>query len=224
MNKKIIGVIILFLGLIIIAGIVYVLFFSGFDFKNSIPGLKQEEVISNEVNNSQTNQSNKQVPVFQVRTKEPKKIIMNNNGVQGQDQGENVLNNDVKKSDLIMMASLFTERFGSYSNQSNFSNISDLKMFMSFNMKKWADKHIKEQQERGLIKDIYYGITTKAINEEIQEYDEEDGQVIILVKTRRREATISMNNTTKVFDQDIKVYFVKENGAWKVNKANWQDK
>jgi len=125
------------------------------------------------------------------------------------------------KDDLSRMAASFAERFGSYSNQSNFNNIVDLKLFMSEEMKEWADSYVSGQRGKPIASDIYYGITTKAVAREIREYDDDAGKASVFVQTRRREATSSTNNTSKVFGQDIIIRFIKEKGAWKVDGANW---
>jgi hypothetical protein len=45
-------------------------------------------------------------------------------------------NEEVTRFNLEKIASSFAERLGSYSNQSNFSNILDLKVFMTLSMQK----------------------------------------------------------------------------------------
>jgi hypothetical protein len=130
----------------------------------------------------------------------------------------------ITKEDLKRMAASFTERFGSYSNQSNFSNIIDLKIFMSQDMRKWADQYVSQQRQKKLANNIYYGITTKAIAQEVITLDDDSGQAVILVKTRRREAISSTANVSNVFDQNIIINLTLEGGAWKVSSANWQDK
>jgi len=74
------------------------------------------------------------------------------------------------------------------------------------------------------VSEIYYGITTKAVAQELKEFDEDVGKARVMVKTRRREATISTNNYSNVFSQDIELSFVKENGSWRVDNAFWQTK
>lgn len=132
----------------------------------------------------------------------------------------------IGEEDLKKMAALFAERFGSYSNQSNFSNIEDLKTFMSVRMTTWADSYIAQQRkgnrEKAVV--IYYGITTKSILSVSKKIDDEGGVAEILVKTRRRESTMSANNSSKSFNQDISITFVKEGGNWKVDTAYWMDK
>lgn len=131
---------------------------------------------------------------------------------------------EFSKDDLMRIAGAFAERYGSYSNQSNFTNVTDLKLFMSQKMQKWAELYVEEQQAKRLDTSIYYGITTKSVAQEIKDYDDDVGKANLLIKTRRREATGTTNNTSKVFDQDILITFVKEEGSWKVDSATWQNK
>lgn len=125
---------------------------------------------------------------------------------------------EITKEDLQKMASSFAERFGSYSNHSNYGNIEDLKVFMTRSMQSWADNFIEENKKE--YSDIYYGLTTKAVTSEIQ--SSTDNKVLVLVKTQRKESTGTMSNSA-VYYQNIIIEFVKESGAWKVNRATWQD-
>jgi hypothetical protein len=130
---------------------------------------------------------------------------------------------EVNKEDLKRMAASFAERYGSFSNQSNFGNIRDLKIFMSSNMQAWADDYIKAEIDKKTDSSIYYGATTRAVSQEVLSYDESDGSAEILVHTQREEATGTTNNISQ-FQQDIKLMFIKERKAWKVNGAYWQEK
>lgn len=127
------------------------------------------------------------------------------------------------QKDLEQMASSFAERFGSFSNHSSFSNIVDLKVFMTENMKSWADEFILEKQKTQDFNAPYFGISTIAISEEALEYDEENGKAKISVITQRRESIGDVGNST-AYEQSIVVSFEKRGGAWKVNSADWQDK
>lgn len=129
---------------------------------------------------------------------------------------------EFNKDDLVRMAGSFAERFGSFSNQSNYSNILNLKIFMSEQMKIWSDSYVAQQRAKQNIDDIYYGITTRAIYKELIDYDEDVGRARVRVSTRRREATISTGNVSNVFNQDIEIKFIKEKGIWKVDSAYWQ--
>ena len=220
MSKKIIGIVIVFLGIVLLAGLVYFLFFNKGDFGKLFDLFHRDEAsisVPAKTNNN-----------IAPKVKQPaavKKIIIDNSPNTDIEpkvaKTENI--KQVSKNELTRMAASFAERFGSYSNQSNFSNIIDLRIFMSRHMQKWADDYVSQQRLKDSTNDIYYGITTKAIAEEVQEFDDHIGRASVLVNTRRREAINSTNNTEKVFSQAVEINFILENGAWKVDSANWTD-
>jgi len=207
MEKKLIGIIIILLSLILIGVIIYFLFFS-----NIFGG-------GNEIGNDAPKQ---EVPVIDTTVKEKPleitPVIKENKQIT-----INVEPKSVNKEMLAQIASSFAERFGSYSNQSNYSNVNDLRIFMSQSMENWADSYIKENRAKAQANDIYYGITTKSVSSEVKDFDDALGKSTILIKTRRREALGTTNNVSKTYNQDILITFVKEKGAWKVNSAYWQD-
>ncbi|MDD5289946.1 MAG: hypothetical protein PHT40_01950 [Patescibacteria group bacterium] len=117
---------------------------------------------------------------------------------------------------LIKTAAAFAERFGSYSSQSNFENLLDLKMLMTERMQNWVDSLVVAGSAPAT---VYYGLTTKALNTEIKNLDATSAEV--LVSTQRQESVGSEVNS-KVYYQDILISFVKEAGLWQVDEARWQ--
>jgi len=207
MNKKLIGTLIVILSLIIIGGIIYFLFFS-----NIFGGGEKTE-----------NETPKQTtPVIDTTVKE-KPLEITPTIKENKQITINVESKSMNKEMLAQVATSFAERFGSYSNQSNYSNINDLKIFMSQKMSDWADNYIKENRAKNQANDIYYGITTKSVSSEVKVFDDDLSKATILIKTRRREALGTTNNVSKTYNQDILITFVKEKGAWKVDSAYWQD-
>lgn len=203
------GLLMVVSGILVLIGIIYMYFF----YKPARPNVSENEEENQIVDDSnlngkglKPNKTNNQpeVAVVEVENKLPPK-------------------NEVNKEDLKRMASSFAERYGSFSNQSNFGNISDLKVFMSSNMQAWADDYVKEEIAKKSDSSIYYGVTSKAISQEIVNYDEADGSAEILVHTQREEATGTTSNISR-FQQDIKLMFIKERKAWKVNGAYWQER
>ncbi|RLC38905.1 hypothetical protein DRH27_01075 [Candidatus Falkowbacteria bacterium] len=219
MNKKLIGFIIIFLGALIMLGFLYLMFADKLGLPDVFSFLKNDKAVE-EISKKQADDNGSSQPAE--AGKEIKRITINPKDAditqENKSAGEK---REFTKDDLSRMAESFAERFGSYSNQSNFNNIVDLKLFMSEEMKEWADSYVSGQRGRQIASDIYYGITTKAVGREIREYDDDAGQASVFVQTRRREATSSTSNTSKVFDQDIIIKFIKEKGAWKVDGANW---
>jgi hypothetical protein len=132
-----------------------------------------------------------------------------------------VTDEEKSKTDLARLASAFVERFGSYSNQSDFENITDLEVFMTERMQTWARDFIEKSRAEKPDTSIYWGVTTRALKTEILNFDESLGKTEILVSTQRREAVGTTTNA-KVYYQDISLKFAKEGGAWKVDEATWK--
>lgn len=126
------------------------------------------------------------------------------------------------KTTLTRLAASFSERFGSYSNQSDYANFEDLYDFMTPAMKSWSAEMVAELRARAKgSNDIYFGVTTKALSSNLSNFDEDNGQAEVLVKAQRREATGSTANA-RIYYQDIVIKLVKEKEIWKVDGAFWQ--
>lgn len=218
MNRKIIGIIIILSGALLLIGVVYIVFFDSSLFSDLLSRVKKNKFIQDKVKIISKKEPEQYIPV----KSQPKKIIAKNISNKEQKEDKPDLER-AEQEDLMRMAASFTERFGSYSNQSNFSNIVDLKIFMSQRMKNWADAFIRTQRQKEGSSDIYFGIITRSIAQEVKDIDDYLGTAAILVKTRRREASGSTNNVSNEFDQNIIINFTKERGAWKVDTANWQE-
>jgi hypothetical protein len=209
MKTKLLGIMIILLGLVAIFVILYLTIFNKYFSvsKIPIPLIGKEETAENKADFFQEED----------RLASPDK--------QGGQAEININTHPPKTEEMITdnlerIALSFSERYGSYSNQSNFSNMTDLKIFMTKDMKVWIDKFVADSIGKG-VSEIYYGITTKAVTAEIINFDDAAGKAEVLVNAIRSEATGATDNANS-FNQDISVQFLKENGAWKVDKAVWQ--
>ncbi|MBA3047249.1 hypothetical protein KKC83_01305 [Patescibacteria group bacterium] len=202
-KKKIIGISIIVAAAVFLAALVYFLFFYNYSPK---PETGEQAGENNSGNQAILNQEQQQDSL-----KKSTAIIEN----------KQVNKNEIMKTELKMIAASFAERFGSFSNQSDYGNIRDLKIFMTASMQKWADDFISESRIKDSDSSIYHGFTAKAITQEIRQLDEEAGRAEILIKTQRKEAVGATGNTS-TFYQDIIIKFIKEKGVWKVDEANWQ--
>lgn len=128
---------------------------------------------------------------------------------------------ETDENDLVSMARLFAERLGSYSNYSNYSNYDDLLLFMTAEMKVWAKEYVDELKENTINNGEYYGITTNAVTSEVLEFTNDEAR--IMVTTKRRESTSSVNEG-EAFFQDIEITLKKINNTWLVDKAYWQER
>ncbi len=125
------------------------------------------------------------------------------------------------EDDFKQLARSFAERFGSFSNQSDYSNIDDLRILMSSNMKKWADNYTVDLRSDRDHSANFYGITSRALIEPtIDSFDIESSKIEVMVSTQREESSLSGKNN--VYQQEILITFVKEGGEWLVDSAFWQ--
>ncbi|MFA6272358.1 MAG: hypothetical protein WC693_04640 [Patescibacteria group bacterium] len=120
---------------------------------------------------------------------------------------------------LKPIARNFAERFGSYSSDSNFENITKLGIYMSTSLKKWAENYVAEQQAKTSPDDAYYGVTTRALSITTDLINEDAGKAEFTVSTQRNQT--KLNEDSEIIYQNIKLKFILENNEWKVNEADW---
>lgn len=130
---------------------------------------------------------------------------------------------EINGNDLAKIAMSFSERLGSYSNQSNYGNFLDLKIFMTDSLKSWADNYVATLKEQTKGQTSYYGISTKAITSEVKSFDNTSGTAEIVVTTERRESTEKIGGG-EAYLQKVDIGFLKVNGEWLVDKAYWEKK
>lgn len=125
------------------------------------------------------------------------------------------------RSSISRLAAAFAERYGSYSNQGNFDNLSDLESLMTEKM--WAETENFIEQSKASAGDssVYFGITTKAISVNIASIDEGAGTAKITIGTQRRESSGSMADSSTIKYEDLELFFLKVNDEWKVDTAKW---
>lgn len=122
--------------------------------------------------------------------------------------------------DAEKKAKLFAERFGSFSNQSNYSNIADVTILMTPSMRVWAENYLAELRRQPYSGD-YYGIITTAIVSETLAYDEAAG-IINLVITTERQETKGLE-AGPLYEQKIEIDLVREGNDWLVDRAQWRE-
>ena len=206
MSKKRTGIIIILFGLISLLAALYFMFFYS-------PVVITEEPIVQEIEVIQETKKEVIKPLPEV-IKVEKEIIQT-------EQKREITKEEISQAELKQIAASFAERYGSFSNQSNFQNLKDLMVFMTMDMQERTGNYIEQSlSQRGSVS-IYYGVSTKAVATDIQILDEDKGQAVILVKTVRQESTGTINNISDK-SQNIEISLKKERGAWKVDDASWQ--
>jgi hypothetical protein len=122
-------------------------------------------------------------------------------------------------NDLAKMAMAFSERFGSFSSQSDYGNFTDLKLFMTDSLQEWVDSYVdklrREDKSTG-----YYGIMTRAIATDVKSFDDKAGEAQVIVTTERSESAESINGGVP-YAQKLDLRFVKVNGDWLVDEVYW---
>lgn len=121
------------------------------------------------------------------------------------------------------LAIVFAERFGSFSNQTDYENIENLKGFMTSRMQEWADGYVAQGRATTDASAPYYGITTSAVAAEKVSFDDSAGTAEYLVSAKRHEVN-SANSTDTTFDQQLRVRLAFSDDAWKVDEAVWLTK
>ncbi|MCD4693821.1 hypothetical protein K8R62_00485 [bacterium] len=209
-QKSLILFILMFLLFLLILVVGYFLFI--YDFSHTKTGgdnkVNQQDELPDSFNNS--NNDNNTNNNLNSNTIE---IVANN------DSGSLYGEEDLTEVDLKKLASSFAERFGSYSNQSRYDNLRDLKLFMSDGMKSWTDGFIEEQLSKEYSGE-YYGISTKSVVATVDNFNPSSGVASATVQTQRIEQEEGKEDN--VFYQDLKIDFVKNNKNWVVDEANWQ--
>lgn len=121
------------------------------------------------------------------------------------------------QEELQTLARVFAERYGSFSNQGGFENINAVKSLVTAEMKIWLEGKKAESMKKYPINGTYFGITTSAPISKVISYDE--NSAVIMVTTQKQE---TQNGETKMYNQDIKVEFINQDGNWLINGAFWQ--
>lgn len=124
-------------------------------------------------------------------------------------------------NDASKLSVSFVERLGSFSNQSDYSNMTDLKIFMTNDMREWTDKTVAEYKAADYSGE-YYGIMTKALTSKVLSYDKKAGQAKIEVMAERREDRA--NNLGEPFRQKMTLELIENDGQWLVDSAYWEKK
>lgn len=114
----------------------------------------------------------------------------------------------------------FVERWGTYSNQSDFQNVRDLRPIMTEDFFNEVYKNYKPKSEAELSRQDYEGYETKVVSIDLE--SQNDTEATVLVTTSRRHLVGS--DSVETYPQKIRITLVKQAGVWRVATAIWQDK
>lgn len=199
--------IILFILIFLLLGVVaYFLFF----FK--WPG---DSPIGNFVNNIKTVNNI-------VKDNLPESNESNENKTEEKEELPPPTSEEVDRNTAAKIASAFVERFGSYSNQSDFGNVTDLRGFMTDSMRNWADNYVEKARDNFSVSDAFYGITTKSVSYKIESFDMQSGTAKMTISTQRAESRENLEES--VYYEDAVIEMIKEGNDWKIDGIYWQGK
>ncbi|OGY78467.1 MAG: hypothetical protein A3B74_02105 [Candidatus Kerfeldbacteria bacterium RIFCSPHIGHO2_02_FULL_42_14] len=201
MNKKFFIILIVFVTLLIIGGGILVWFLLKYQELNYVTNQPQN------VNSRAVN-----IPVTTTNTQTANANVIEQNTNQ---EKSNLEQNT--EDEITALSRSFIERFGTFSNQNEYENINNLRIYMTKKMQAYADTLIKNAKATDE-SSPYYGITTKVVSVEINELAPPQAQVKIT--TQRKET--KENSETKVFYQDVEMGVVQEREVWKIDSVTWK--
>lgn len=127
---------------------------------------------------------------------------------------------DKAASAISILGKNFAQIYGSYSNQSNYSNIESALPLASSKYRAELQQTLNNFRASYQPGAKYEGITTVAMSDMLENLDLKSGIASIVVKTQRKISTGTQTNYTIRY-QDIRLEIVKEGDAWLVNSAKW---
>lgn len=201
-QRQKIGLLIIVIGLLLIAGIIYFIFMRG----SMMPAVNTDQPITS------IDQSDNMIDTSEITPSDrPRNYQLYDITKEAEHQ--------INSSDVAKIASAFAERLGSFSNQSNYSNFEDLNIFMTSSMRTWAVGYVDKMRAENPYNGNYYGITTKSVSSKLVNFDDDKGEAELIISTQRRE--IKMDGGENNFNQDLRLTFIKENNQWLVDGAYW---
>lgn len=203
-NRKTVGMALIIIGLVIIGVLVYFLF------------IKEEQPTIIETLPGETGETGQLPGGPEIGTTTPSDRPVSS---QKYDISKEPAH-EVGAADLAKRAMLYSERLGSYSSQSDYNNFTDLKIYMTDDMRSWVEQEVLRLQAKNRNAG-YYGIETKALTTEVLDYDEDGGEAEIKVTTERRESTDFLGGGES-FSQVIRFNFIKGDSDWLIDAAYWE--
>lgn len=121
---------------------------------------------------------------------------------------------------LLRLAATFAERYGSYSNVGDYSNLLDLRPLMTDKLAAETDAYVKAQRVQPPSTTGYFGVTTRAVNPLLLGFSDAKGTASVSVDTIREERRAGARPDEPYY-QSLTVVFLKVDDAWKVDSAVW---
>ncbi len=115
----------------------------------------------------------------------------------------------------------FVERFGTYSNMTDFSSVLSLKSDMVKESQGFVDDYVKDIKRKYPYRSGYYGVTTLAPSVNPINFTLLADRVEVEVSTRRQ-VTSDSDSDSSVYTQKVEVVAVKQGDEWKIKSIYWK--
>lgn len=214
-NKKFIIILVIIIAVLIIGmGVIFAILYLS-EGKEGIKDIKNR-ILETNVNSDQQINTNS-------TTNTNTSVIINLNNSNNTNIGN--VNTNIEPKDntteqqAMSLAKSFVERYGSFSNQNDYENLLNLKIFMTNKMQSRVDDIIDDYKNNASGNLEYYGIVTKVISTNTVSFDKNDAKFLIACQRRENKAGEEQAN---IYFQDISLELKTESGSWKINNAEWQ--
>lgn len=118
-------------------------------------------------------------------------------------------------AELKLKAQFFIERYGTYSSDSGYINLKNLKPFMSDNL---AEK-VQERIDQGLEKEDFFSFSTQTGSVELIDLKkDENAEFLIEIQEKKIDSEETITKQKKV-----NLVFINQDGQWKVDEINYQE-
>ncbi|MDP2586858.1 MAG: hypothetical protein Q8P32_03755 [Candidatus Komeilibacteria bacterium] len=114
----------------------------------------------------------------------------------------------------------FAERYASFSTDSQFLNLEEVKLMATANMQLDINQ-LKAEMLTSASGQTFYGVSSKALKTEITNLDEGAGTAQVTVSLQRSERKDGAEDF--VYYQDLELSLVKSDDSWLVDSAVWQE-
>ncbi len=123
------------------------------------------------------------------------------------------------RQEIKNFVSYFMERFGTYSNQTDLSNLTELRDMSTASFAKFLAAYIDDIKTKYPYRQGYYGITTKVVVVDFEDFNPSDTRFRAVVETRRREV---QGDEIREFNQKAEVEVMQDGDEYKINRVFWR--
>jgi len=122
-----------------------------------------------------------------------------------------------QKDALATLARTFIERYGTWSNQSDFENFTDLYPYMTDELKIATQDFVLRQRTALTANSLYYGLTTRFLSWDLTNIIT-DASADLFANVQQQE---TKDGQTTILSKKATLKFIKQGADWKVSQINF---